>query len=168
MYISDSHVKNTPTLTLHIIAYKCHEGSRNVNTHQKLPEARSWMTTLKKREKSILFQNTFYQTTFQIPGFLLKPILRIELIVLSFTYHHYFYALVSFRKILLLCYILQKKSSGEQRHHILNRWINEFQSLRMVIQFYSGWFCFVPHKQLDEIISEVLSNMRYLFGDFFE
>ena len=41
------HVKNTPTLTLHIIAYKCHEGSRNVNTYQKLPEARSWMTTLK-------------------------------------------------------------------------------------------------------------------------
>lgn len=54
-----------------------------------------------------------------IPGFFLKPILWIELIVLTFTYHHYFYAPGSFRKILLLCYC--KKLSGEQRHHSLNR-----------------------------------------------
>ena len=100
------HVKNTPTLTLHIIAYKCHEGSRNVNTYQKLPEARSWMTTLKKGKiNPSISKIHFIKVRFKcIPGFLLNPILWIESIVLTFTYHHYFYAPVSFHKILLLCY----------------------------------------------------------------
>ena len=59
---------------------------------------------------SELFTNKSFEFTFvsifadmTIPGFLLKPILWIELIVLTFTYHHYFHAPVSFHKILLLC-----------------------------------------------------------------